>query len=220
MTLRESITLPWAATLRRPSGRRGLAPRARAGGFTLIEVVVAAGLLSIVGLSIVAFVTAFARGAGARARISDPAIEGALLVERLRAVAPSLRAPLASDGGTVALWLSDRVPSRTVHLSELGWIRFDRTMGDVVLERVAEARFDEDRALETEFASDDDFLAIRDESARDGLLVETILAEGLDEARFVGSGRSGLADLSLELEAERATARVVIAPVVPEEPLR
>ncbi|MFM7261363.1 MAG: prepilin-type N-terminal cleavage/methylation domain-containing protein, partial [bacterium] len=113
-------------------------------GFTLIEVVVAAGLLSIVGLAIVAFVTAFARGASARARISDPAIEGALLAERLRAVAPGLRAPLASDGETAALWLSDNVPSRTVHLSELGWLRFDSEMGDVVLERVDERRLADD----------------------------------------------------------------------------
>jgi len=189
-------------------------------GFTLIEVVVAAGLLSIVGLAIVAFVTAFARGAGARARISDPALEGALLVERLRAVAPALRAPLASDGETAALWLSDSVPSRTVHLSELGWLRFDPTMGDIVLERVADAHFVEDRGLETEFEADDDFLAIREDSAREGLLVSTILAEGLDSARFVGDGRRGADELALELEAERATARVAIGPVVPEEPLR
>ena len=189
-------------------------------GFTLIEVVVAAGLLSIVGLAIVAFVTAFARGAGARARISDPALEGALLVERLRAVAPALRAPLASDSETAALWLSDSVPSRTVHLSELGWLRFDPEMGDIVLERVADTHFVEDRGLETEFEADDDFLAIREDSAREGLLVSTILAEGLDRARFIGEGRRGADELALELEAERATARVAIGPVVPEEPLR
>ncbi len=193
-------------------------------GFTLLEVMVAAGLLAIVGFAIVAFITAFARGAQARARVSDPAIEGSLLVERFRALQPSTRVTLASDDHLAALWLSDRVPSRTVHLSELGWLRFCPKSGDVVLERIEAERFLDDRALESEFASSADFLALRDDVLREGLLVSTILAEGLDDVRFVppppekrGETKS---ELVIELEAERAVARLVLSYTHPEEPLR
>ncbi|MFM1868359.1 MAG: hypothetical protein RL591_1767 [Planctomycetota bacterium] len=193
-------------------------------GFTLVEVMVAAGLLAIVGFAIVAFVTAFARGAQTRARVSDPAIEGSLLVERFRALQPSTRTTLANDEHLAAIWLSDRVPSRTVHLSELGWLRFCATSGDVVLERVDEDRFLDDRALESEFASSVDFLALRDDMLGENLLVSTILAEGLDDVRFVEASREKRgetrSELLIELEAEHAVARLVLSHANPEEPLR
>lgn len=196
-------------------------------GFTLIEVTLAAGLLAIVGLAVVAFLSAFARGAQTRVRVSDPAIEGALLVERLRALHPTMRATLASDDRLAALWLSDRVPSRTVHLSELGWLRFDATTGDVLLDRIETDRFLDDRTLESEFSSSNDFLALHDEVVREGLLATTILAEGLDDVRFVPPPRASrgetslsLRNLTIELEAERAVARLVVSPTNPEEPLR
>lgn len=193
-------------------------------GFTLLEVMVAVGLLAIVGLAVVAFITAFARGTQARSRVSDPAIEGALLVERLRALHPTTRITLASQDHLAALWLSDRVPSCTVHLSELGWLRFDADSGDVVLERIEEDRFLDDRALESEFASSADFLALRDDMVDEGLLVSTILAEGLDDVRFVPMPRAQRgepkAELVIEFEAERAVARLVLSHANPEEPLR
>ena len=50
------------------------APRLRA-GFTLIEVVFATLLMSVVGMAIVGFMSAFASGIQTRTTISDPPLE-------------------------------------------------------------------------------------------------------------------------------------------------
>ena len=187
-------------------------------GFTLIEVVVAAALLGIVGLAIVAFLSAFAHGATARTRVSDPAIEGALAIERLHALAPQLRCVLASRDDMAALWLSDAVPSRSVHLSELGWIRFDADHGEVLLERVDSAALDADRLLESEFEHDADFLAVRLDAFRAGILKESVLAEGLDHGSFIALRRGD--GVELQLEAAQTSARLALSPALQEEPLR
>ena len=187
-------------------------------GFTFIEVTVAALLLGIVGLAILAFLSAFAQGASVRTRVSDPAIEGTLAIERLHALAPQLRCVLGSHDTLAAMWLDDSVPSRTVHLSELGWVRFDRDSGEVLLERINHDAFDADRSLQCEYAHDEDFLAVRESASRAGLLTENVLAEGIDGAAFIET--RGSAAVELELEAATVTARVALQPPEAQEPLR
>ncbi len=172
----------------------------------------------MVGLAIVAFLTAFTRGATDRARISDPAIEGTLAVERLHALAPELRCVLAAREDLAALWLSDAVPSHSVHLSELGWMRFDADAGEVLLERVKREALDADRSLETEFERGDDLLAARGDALRAGILHESVLAEGIDRASFLELRRGS--GIELELEAADVSARVALNPAIAEEPLR
>jgi prepilin-type N-terminal cleavage/methylation domain-containing protein len=60
-------------------------------GFTLVEVMLAAALLGIVGSGILTFLGAFASGSSARARVSDPALEATLAVRRLEAIAAEER---------------------------------------------------------------------------------------------------------------------------------
>ena len=187
-------------------------------GFTLVEVVVAAGVLGLIGAGIVGFLGAFASGASARARVSDPALEGALALRRLDRLVPDLRTVLASDESTVVLWASDRVPSRTVHLSELACLRIDATRGELLLEAVDESALLTDRSLETECAARDDFQAAIEQARRAGILRSRVLAEGFDRASFAaGATRNSVV---LELAAAGAASSVVLSPATPEEPLR
>lgn len=181
-------------------------------GFTLIEAVVASALLGLVGAATAGFLGAFARGAEARSRLSDPAIEGALLSRRVAAMAPAVRGTLSVGDDCMAIWLSDRVPSRTVHASELGWLRFDAESKAILFERIPEAAFRTDRALEEEFAADEDFVALRAEYARDGVVTSTVVAEGVERASFARG--------SVELGGAHSSARVRVIAGREEEPLR
>jgi prepilin-type N-terminal cleavage/methylation domain-containing protein len=189
--------------------RRG-SPVAR--GFTLAEVLVASALLGIVGAATVGFLGAFAQGTSDRARISDPAIEGALLSRRVAALAPAVRSTLAVGEGAAALWLSDRVPSRTVHASELGWLRHEAESKAIVFEWIPAERFRNDRTLEEEFEADTDFLALRESFAHAELLSSTVVAEGVAGARF----ERGF----VEISNGNARARARIVAGREEEPLR
>ena len=187
-------------------------------GFTLLEVTMAVGLLGVVGAGIVTFLGAFATGTEARARVSDPALEATLALRRLDAIAPGFRTVLAADAEQAVLWLSDRVPSRTVHLSELGCVRVDRDRGELLLETVDDAALAADRSLETEFALRDNFIAAI-ASARDaGILRTRVLAEGLESAAFRAADSRH--SVVLEVGAAGATSGVVLSPARPEEPLR
>lgn len=195
---------------------RPTAPRPR--GFTLVEVMLAAGLLGIVGAGILTFLGAFASGADARARVSDPALEATLAVRRLGMIVPDFRTVLAADKTTAVLWLSDRVPSRTVHLSELGCLRVDTARGELLLETIDESALVADRSLETEFGAHDDFLAAIASARKAGVLRARVLAEGLDSATFSAAGARS--SVVLEVGAAGATSGIVISPARAEEPLR
>lgn len=187
-------------------------------GFTLIEVMIAVGLVGVVGAGILAFLGAFASGAGTRARVSDPALEATLAVRRLQAIVPDFRTVLAADTQRAVLWVSDRVPSRTVHLSEIACLRVDAEGGELVLDTVDDAALVADRSLETEFRASDDFLAAIESARKAGVLRTRVLAEGLESATF--SAAKSRSSVVLEVGAAGASSGVVLAPAHAEEPLR
>lgn len=228
-SMNRSMNQPMSRPMCRPMSRsasRSLSPATSpperphrpARGFTLIEVLVASALLGLVGVAALSFLSAVATGTAARTRLSDPAIEATLAGRRLAALAPAMRAVLQTEDAAAAVWLSDRVPSRTVHLSELGCIRFDAARGELVLEMVPESRFEEDRALELEFAADDDFLGALDAARADGLLATALLAEGVGHAEFARDPTSGAVDVAIEID--RTAARLRLTRTLDEEPRR
>ena len=150
-------------------------------GLTLVEVLFASLLFAVVGSAILGFLGATAEGGQARQRISDPALESVLALRRFRTAAPEFRTVLAADDTQALVWLHDLVPSRSVHTSELGVLRFDEDERVLVLEFVAPAGLAADRSLEQEFDADatDAMLATMDGLREDGLLVRVVLAEGL-----------------------------------------
>ncbi|MEY3027581.1 MAG: hypothetical protein RL136_9 [Planctomycetota bacterium] len=187
-------------------------------GFTLIEVTLAVGLLGVVGAGIATFLGAFAAGNDARSRVTDPSLEGTFVLRRLQALAPGLRTVLASERDQAVLWLSDRLPSRTVHLSELGCVRVDAARGELLFESIDETAIAADRSLETEFEASDDFVAAFDSARAAGIVRTRLLAEGIESAEFTAAAsRHGVV---LGLGAAGLHSKVVLSPAHAEEPLR
>ncbi|MFZ9881476.1 MAG: hypothetical protein ACO3QC_08760, partial [Phycisphaerales bacterium] len=144
-------------------------------------------------------------------------LEGAIAMRRLAALAPNIRCALEFRDDAVALWLNDDVPSRTVHTSEIGWLRFDATAGEIVFERLDGAALAADRSLEAEHDARTDYLVLLESLRRSDALRSTVLCEGLDRATFVET-RDGTRSL-LEIHAGGATARVALT-TAGEEPYR
>lgn len=189
--------------------------------FTLIEVMFATALLTVVGMAIVGFLTAFARGSEMRTRICDPAIESTLATRRLASLAPGFCYTLTANGDNALVWLSDTVPSRTVHLSEAGLVRFDAANGELVFEIVQPSEFAADLALDAEFLESQypELLATFNRLRTDARLSRHILAEGLDAASLSpATGSPGHAMLDVSVNGVNANVR--IAPTFLEEPIR
>lgn len=190
-------------------------------GFTLIEVMFATLLMSVVGMAIVGFMSAFATGIGARANLNDPALEPSLAARRLAAAAPGFCFVLQVNGARAAIWLSDTVPSRTVHLSELGLVRFDDESGMIVLETMDPATLSQNPALEAEFtySAATDFIAAIEAQRELGHTVRNILAEAIDAAAFSTQGvPSGHATITVTIES--SSARIALSPAFLEEPVQ
>ncbi|MFM7051738.1 MAG: type II secretion system protein J [Planctomycetota bacterium] len=186
-------------------------------GFTMIEVLMATALLGVVGAGIAGFLSAMASGTSARGRVSDPALEGAIAMRRFEAFAPSARCVLEFRHDAAAVWLHDDLPSRTVHTSEIGWLRFDEAHGEIVFERLDPAALALDRSLETEHDADSDFMALLGSLRRANALRTTVLSEGLDRVNFHETAAPTRA--TVELSAGGARATVALA-TLGEEPLR
>ncbi|MBI1304528.1 MAG: hypothetical protein GC172_12200 [Phycisphaera sp.] len=188
--------------------------------FTLIEVMFAVLLMGVVGLAISGFLSAFAAGTDARANMNDPAIESTLATRRLTMLAPGFCWVLQSNPGSAAIWLSDTVPSRSVHLSELGLVRFDETTGELVYEFVDPAFLRESYKLNAELPlSSTDYIALMDEQRNEDRLLRHILAEGIDEVVITTSGvPEGQARISVTIDG--FSAAISLSPPFLEEPLQ
>lgn len=205
-----------ADAVREVRGRRGRRPSARA--FTLVEAMLASALLGVVGAAVAALLSAFAGGTSARARVADPALEATLAARRLAVLAPAARGMLAADGTLAAIWIDDHVPSRTVHLSELGWVRHDAAARELLFDAFDRTRTDADPFLEEAFAADEDFLALNAWARSEGLVTTQILAEGVDRATLARDGATGALVATLESDGVRSGVRLLAG--ASEEPNR
>jgi len=212
-----------------PPGSFGMrrANRSRAGAFpllrgiTLIEVVFASLLFAVVGSAMLGFLSATAQGGQARQRISDPALESVLAIRRFRTVAPEFRTTLEIGPSHALVWLNDLVPSRSVHASEVGVLRFDEEQGVLLLESVSEVELGRDRALEREFRVDrlGGLLAWMEDLREDGLLTRALLAEGLEEVGFAPDpSRPGSIRVTFAVEGN--AVEFLLVPEFHQEPLR
>jgi hypothetical protein len=188
--------------------------------FTMIEVMFAVLLMGVVGVAISGFLSAFAAGTDARTNMNDPAIESTLATRRLTMLAPGFCWVLEANPGAAAIWLSDTVPSRSVHLSELGLVRFDDTTGELVYEFVDPVFLRESYKLNAELPlSSTDYIALMDEQRIEGRLLRHILAEGIDEVAITTNGvPAGQARISVTIDG--FSAAISLSPPFLEEPLQ
>jgi hypothetical protein len=138
----------------------------------------------------------------------------------LTMLAPGFCWVLEANPGAAAIWLSDTVPSRSVHLSELGLVRFDDTTGELVYEFVDPAFLRESYKLNAELPlSSTDYIALMDEQRIEGRLLRHILAEGIDEVAITTNGvPAGQARISVTIDG--FSAAISLSPPFLEEPLQ
>jgi prepilin-type N-terminal cleavage/methylation domain-containing protein len=193
--------------------------RRQSRGFTLIEVMFASLLMGIVGVAIVSFLGAFASGGAARRNASDAALEAALATQRFNSFVPRFRSVLEIADDSALIWRSDRVPSRTVHASEVGLVWFDADQGELVLEIINTNALAANRTLEREYESTqyDDLAEDLAELRAEGLLVRSILAEGI-EAIEVTPDPMQAGAVRLQFSVGGTDASATFAPATLEEP--
>jgi hypothetical protein len=189
-------------------------------GFSLVEVMFATLLLTVVGAAIFGFLSAMASGGEARRSACDPALESALAVRRLKNAAPAFRFTLRVRDDEALVWMSDLVPSRSVHTSEAGVLRFDEEERILVLETVDAAYLDRNRTQEREYSTSryqqlsEHLQALRAADA----LVPTVIAEGIDAVRFRPDPDAPGA-LRITFAVDQHETTFVVAPAPPEEPI-
>lgn len=209
-----SVTLVHGSASRR---HRVRPPRA----FTFVEVMIATFLLGIVGTAIAGFLSALATGGDARQRLSDPSIESTLAMRRIQVLAPEFRTVLLATEDSALIWATDRIASRSVHLSEVALVRFDADAEELLFETVDPDALAADRSLEREYliGQHDSILGLFDSLRLDGLLIREVLSEGTESVEFdevIGS--PGIADVVFA--GADSTVRVRLAPSAIEDPLR
>lgn len=178
-------------------------------------------LLGIVGTAIVGFLSALATGGEVRQHLSDPAIESTLAVRRLQVLAPEFRTVLSADDRGALLWATDRIASRSVHLSEVALLRFDPDAQELLFETVDPDAVATDRSLEHEYLIGQygSILGVFDSLRDDGMLIREVLSEGNESVEFAEvTGSAGVADMTIY--GPDSSARVRIVPESIEEPLR
>jgi hypothetical protein len=189
-------------------------------GFTVVELMFAMLLLTVVGAATAGFLSAMATGGEARRHASDPALESALATRRFKLAAPDYRYLLSAQPTEALLWLHDFVPSRTVHASEAGMLRFDEAAGLLVLETVDSAYLDSNRGVEREYLSSqyqqllDLFASLRE----DGALRTSVIAEGIGEIAFE-TDEDDPTLLRVTFSVDEHAATFLLTPPSPEEPI-
>lgn len=189
-------------------------------GFTLVEVMFATLLLTLVGVAATTFLSATASGGEARRHMSDPALESALTTRRFKNLAPDFRHVLRVTEADALVWLSDLVPSQSVHTSEAALIRFDEAGGVLLLERVDGAFLDLNRQLEREFLADQYArLAELFESLRAaGGLQTLVIAEGIETVSFATAADMP-SGLSITFGVSHYETTFLLTPAPPREPI-
>ena len=211
------LILPTSSrSMRAAFGRTGMRR-----AFTLVEVLIATFLLGVVGTAIAAFLSALASGGDARQHLSDPSIESTLAMRRIQVLAPEFRTVLLATSDSAMLWTSDRIASRSVHLSEVALVRFDADTEELQFETVDADAIASDRSLEREYLIGQygSILGLFDSLRLDGLLIREVLSEGNESVQFSEvTGSAGIANVTF-LGAD-SSVRVRLAPDAAEEPLR
>jgi len=94
-------------------------------GLTLLEMTLAIGITAVIGAAIASMMAAATNSLTSKDDGRQSAIRLATTQVRLGAyIAPS-RCLLAKNNSSITLWFDDSVESKTVHVSEIRWIKFD-----------------------------------------------------------------------------------------------
>lgn len=178
-------------------------------------------ILGIVAAGIGGFLSAVGARGSRQLRMADPAIEAVIAIRRLGTLAPAIRCVLLVDQQRAIVWLCDDNPNSAVNTSEIGLLRFDEANDELVLETLDRRALLGKPALEQEY-EDGKYAAVFtdfDGLRKDGVLVQRVLAEGLESVEFtMPTAARGTAEARFRANDYETLA--VIAPMPVEEPLR
>lgn len=116
------------------SGCFGFCPRR---GLSLLELLLAITISAMVAGAIAGMLGAVTAGVGTRKDSREIMVLAHGAQCRLSAYLATSRCVLADDGSNLTLWLNDDRESDTVHASEIRWLIFDLSSGEIVVDYVA-----------------------------------------------------------------------------------
>ena len=151
-------------------------------GMTLLELMLALSITTLIAGAIAAMLAAVATGVGTRTDNRSAMIRAHAAQSRITAYITPGRCVLATDGPDLALWLNDRRESDTVHVSEVRWLLFDSASGtiDVHFVKFPDGWTEVAEALaDTEYPAASDWFSIRDSYDGNGWISQLTLVDGL-----------------------------------------
>ena len=152
-------------------------------GMTLAELLIALAITAIVGAGVVAMTDAVARVLDEGRSERERTIASAVAATRLTSIIAPCSCTLEVDDHTTVLWRGDTRRDGNVQATELAWIRFEPTTGELLFEWVEfpeswsqRDREDADRTCDP----GESWSLVRSEYLDDGHLNNCVLLDGLD----------------------------------------
>lgn len=106
-------------------------------GLSLLELLLAITISAMVAGAIAGMLGAVSAGVGTRKDSREIMVLAHSAQCRLSAYLATARCVLADDSANLTLWLNDDRESGTVHASEIRWLRFDTSTGEIVVDYVS-----------------------------------------------------------------------------------
>ncbi len=170
----------------RPHLRRGL---------SLIELMLAVTITALVGAAIAGMLNAVTVGVDTRRDNRSMMVRSSLAQARLNAYIAPARCVLYRSGANLVLWFNDQKQSETVHASEVRWLDYDASAGEITVSFV---QFPENWSqtetdlADREFPADSDWPRVRDFYDARGHLARLTLVDGLDSVTLTADASSPL----------------------------
>ncbi len=168
------------------------APSRSRRALTLLELLLAVAITTIVGLAMATAMTATARGMTTAGDARSAVQRAHVAYVRLRSYTSQALALLQADPSRgFAVWLQDDVPANKVNLSELRCFWFDASAGTLSVELMALPDSWTPEMVEAhdiELDPDADFLAVMLDQRGLGYTQTEILTEGLDNLEIIFDG--------------------------------
>ncbi len=106
-------------------------------GLTLLELMLAIVITTLVAGAIAGMLGAVSAGVGTRKDNREIMVLAHAAQCRISAYVAASRCVLSASGGDMTLWLDDSRESGTVHATEIRWLRFDADTGEIIVHFVA-----------------------------------------------------------------------------------
>jgi len=160
---------------------------ARRRGMSLIELLMALSISTMVAAAVAGMLSAVSTGVGTRRDIRAVMVRSHAAQSRLSSYLAPSRCVLHAQGDNLVLWLDDQRVSETVHATEIRWLGFNSDTGAIEVRYVS---FPEEWSQVTcdladqEFSADEDWMAVLDSYTSKDLIGVRPIVDQIVEATF------------------------------------